>query len=148
METPKKIDRRVVMAGLAAVVLSAAAALMMQPALAQANGAQTRNMTAVPDLGGSVNIRDAMSDLVRDSVKVSFTDAAATAQEQVENGAVVGGKLATIQGYLVYSFRVVDYDAGTSRVVIVDAGNGQVLYTSDDVPMHEGFGPGRHFWAR
>ena len=35
METPKKLDSKVVMTGIIAVVLSVAAVLIMQPALAQ-----------------------------------------------------------------------------------------------------------------
>lgn len=145
METPKKTDSRVVMTGIAAVVLSVAAMLMMQPALAQTNSTETDNRTGIPELNGSVNLEESMNEFVRDSIQVSFTDAAATAQSQVENGVVIGGQLTSVQGYLAYTFMVANYDAGTSHMVIVDAGNGEVLYTSDEMPLHNGglgrFGP-------
>jgi len=133
METPKKVNKKVVMAGIMAAVLSVAAVLIMQPALAQANSTST-----APELHGSVSIANATNDFVRDNVKVSFNDAASTAQSQVSNGVVLGGKLTVAQGFLVYSFNVANYDAGTSRIVIVDAGNGSVLYTSDEMPLHYG----------
>ena len=133
METPKKVNKKVVMAGIMAAVLSVAAVLIMQPALAQTNSTAT-----APELRGSVSIANATNDFVRDNVKVSFNDAASTAQSQVSNGVVLGGKLTVAQGFLVYSFNVANYDAGTSRIVIVDAGNGSVLYTSDEMPLHYG----------
>ena len=133
METPKTVNKKVVMAGIMAAVLSVAAVLIMQPALAQANSTAT-----APELHGSVSIANATNDFVRDNVKVSFNDAASTAQSQVSNGVVLGGKLTVAQGFLVYSFNVANYDAGSSRIVIVDAGNGSVLYTSDEMPLHYG----------
>ena len=54
------------------------------------------------------------------------------------NERVTGGQLAQVQGYLVYTFKVVNYDAGTYKVVIVDAGNGSVLYTSDSMTLQNG----------
>jgi hypothetical protein len=48
-----------------------------------------------------------------------------------------------VQGYLVYIFKIANFDAETSRIVIVDAGNGAVLYTSGDMPFHfDGLGCG------
>jgi hypothetical protein len=39
---------------------------------------------------------------------------------------------------LVYIFKLANFDAQTSRTVIVDAGNGSVLYTSGDMPLYFG----------
>jgi len=64
--------------------------------------------------------------------------AASTAQSQVNNGAVISGRLAVLQGYLVYVFNVADYSAGTLRVVVVDAGNGSVLSTSQAMTLFNG----------
>jgi uncharacterized membrane protein YkoI len=133
METPKKVNTKVVMAGIAALVLSVAAVLIMQPAIAQTN-----STTSTPELKGSVSIANATNEFVRDNVKVSFNDATSTAQSQVSNGVVIGGKLTIAQGFLVYTFNVANYDAGTSRIVIIDAGNGGVLYTSDEMPLRYG----------
>jgi len=133
METPKNVNSKVVMAGIIAVVLSVAAVLIMQPALAQTN-----STASTPELKGSVSIENATNDFVRGNVKVSFNDAASTAQSQVNNGVVIGGKLTIAQGFLVYTFNVANYDAGTSRIVIVDAGNGSVVYTSGEMPLRYG----------
>ena len=138
----------VVVVAVLAVALSTTAVLMLQqPALAQ-NQTSNATSSAIPDLKGSVNVQNATNDFIKQNVKVSFTDAANTAQSKVDNGAVVGGRLAVVQGYLTYTFNVANYDAGTSRIVIVDAGNGQVLYTSNEMPLHYGglggFGCGWH----
>jgi uncharacterized membrane protein YkoI len=135
---------------LLAAALSTTAVLMLQPALAQSNATST-----IPDLNGSVSIQDATNDFIQENVGVDFTGAANIAQGEVDGGTVVGGKLGVVQGYLVYTFNVANYDAGTSRIVIVDAGNGNVLYTSDEMPLRYGglggFGCGGHggyghFW--
>jgi uncharacterized membrane protein YkoI len=139
-----------VMAGVMVAVLSAAAAIFMtQSALAQqsaTNSTQTTNpqaptmkpgaTTTMPQLKGSVNVRDAAKAFLRDNVKVSYANALSAAQGAVSNGTVVGGQLTIAQGYLVYEFKVANLNAGTSQTVIVDAGNGSVLYTSPSMPMH------------
>jgi uncharacterized membrane protein YkoI len=132
-----------VVALLAAALSTTAVLMLQQPALAQSNATST-----IPDLEGSVSIEDATNDFIRENVEIDFTGAANIAQGQVDGGTVVGGKLGVMQGYLVYTFNVANYDSGTSRIVIVDAGNGDVLYTSDEMPLHYGglggFGCGRH----
>jgi len=146
-----------VMAGVMVAVLTAAV-FMTQPALAQlgTNSTQSNNSTQpqqqqgqqnMPQLKGSVNIRDAAKAFLRDNVKVSFDSAVSTAQKAVSNGTVIGGQLTVAQGYLVYSFKVANFDAGTSQIVIVDAGNGSVLYTSGNMPLHFGGVGGGHGWC-
>jgi uncharacterized membrane protein YkoI len=143
-----------VMAGVMAAVLATAAVFMTQPALAQQGTNSTQSNKGIPQqqqqqqqqsilqLKGSVNLRDAAKAFLRDNAKVPFSTALSTAQGAVSNGTVVGGQLTVAQGYLVYAFKVVNFDAGTSKIVIVDAGNGSVLYTSSDMPMHFGGGFG------
>src|SRR5919106_5933273 len=94
--------------------------------------------TEVPQLNGSVNIRDQANQFLQDSVQVPFATALETAQAQVENGTAISGSLGVVQGYLVYIFKLANFDAETSRIVIVDAGNGSVLYTSGDMPLYFG----------
>ncbi|MDQ5875406.1 MAG: hypothetical protein M3288_01045, partial [Thermoproteota archaeon] len=62
---------------------------------------------------------------------VSFVTAAQTAQQQVVNGTVLGGHMGVVQGYLVYTFFVAEIDNQTGRLVVVDTGNGNVLFTSE-----------------
>jgi uncharacterized membrane protein YkoI len=105
----------------------------------ETNSTQPNIMRAeVPQLNGSVNIRDQANQFLRDSVQVPFATALETAQAQVGNGTAISGSLGVVQGYLVYIFKLANFDAETSRIVIVDAGNGSVLYTSGDMPLHFG----------
>jgi uncharacterized membrane protein YkoI len=100
-----------------------------------------QKFSPIPDIKGSVN---AGSELMS-NVKVSFSDAAKTAADAA-NGTVLGGSLTIEQSYLVYSFRVLSGDQ--AKTVIVDAGNGSVLYTSEGFPadvMSEINGPGNFF---
>ena len=88
--------------------------------------------TAPPQIQGSVNLQQ----LLLSNVQTKFTDAANTAAGAVTNGQVISGSLAVIQGSVVYNFKVID---GTNIYsVIVDAGNGKVLYTSQGHPIQLG----------
>jgi len=141
MEKREYIDRKLLIAGILASVLSIsiATAFLLQSAAAQTNSTTTIHMTSqLPQINGSVNIQQEANKFIQDNVKVTFNTAASTAQSQVEGGSIVAGYLGVVQGYLVYTFNVANYDEGTSRIVIVDAGNGQVLYTSDALPLHYG----------
>jgi uncharacterized membrane protein YkoI len=106
--------------------------------------AQEQEMNkSVPQINGTVNVREAMNDYLDENVQVSFAEATETAQAEVENGTVVGGHLGVVQGYLVYRFFIVDSDAGLGYMTIVDAGNGEVLYTSEGTETNGmGFGHG------
>src|SRR5437867_8299371 len=79
----------------------------------------------VPQIQGSVNLQQQ----ILSKVQTKFSSAADTAASAVSNGKVIGGSLTVIQGYLVYSFKVID-DKNMVYSVIVDAGTGQVLNTS------------------
>lgn len=86
-----------------------------------------QKFTPIPAIKGSVNAENELMS----KVQVSFSDAAKTAADAGQ-GTVTGGNLAVEQGYLVYSFRVLSGDQ--AKTVIVDAGNGQVIYTSEGFP--------------
>lgn len=144
-----------VMAGVVVAILTTTAVFVTQPALAQLgtnstqpNSGNTLQQPVMPQLNGSVNVQNAAKAFLRDNVKVPFSTAVETAQKTVSNGTVIGGQLTVAQGYLVYAFKVVNLDAGTSKMVIVDAGNGSVLYTTNDMPMHFGGFGGGHGCAR
>ncbi len=81
---------------------------------------------------GSINL----PQTILSSVKTSFTTAANTAAGQVTGGQVLSGGLVVQQGYVVYAFKVTDGKSVYS--VIVDAGNGQVLKTSQGHPLSIG----------
>jgi uncharacterized membrane protein YkoI len=96
----------------------------------------------LPKINGSVNVVDNMKNFLKESTKIPFSQAAQTAEKQV-NGTVIGGHIGVIQGYLVYTFAVVGNQ--TLYKTIIDAGNGQVLYTSQGHPVGPfGAGPFGH----
>ena len=99
---------------------------------AQTAGTTTPSQTTPPKIQGSVNLQQ----MILSSVQTKFTDAANTAAGAVTNGQVIGGNLAVIQGSVVYSFKV--FDGTNIYSVIVDAGNGKVLYTSQGHPFQLG----------
>jgi uncharacterized membrane protein YkoI len=137
----------VVLAGIAVVTAALVGLLapyIMDQASAQTTGnnqtapSSTTNQTNAPQIKGSISIRNATNDFVKNNVKVSFVDAANTAKGQVTNGIVLGGRLSITQGFLTYTFKVANLDSSMMKIVVVDAGNGKVLYTSNDLPLFNG----------
>jgi uncharacterized membrane protein YkoI len=111
-----------------------------------------------PNINGSVNVRDGLKNFFAENAKVPFITAAQTAQGQIANGTVLGGHIDVTQGYLTYTYMIADPTNDTVHKVIIDAGNGQVLHTSEGKQIgslgksifepfgqgrgHEGFGHG------
>ena len=89
----------------------------------------------LPQINGSVSLANETSNFINENVKVSFPAAAQTAQGQVTNGTVLGGHLGVLQGYLVYTFFVSGTDNQLGHLVVVDSGNGSVLFTSEGHPF-------------
>lgn len=104
--------------------------LVATPVLAVIGHKMMGNSTT-SKITGSVNVADAIKNFTKDNQKVPFSAASATAEKQVTNGKVLGGHIGIAQGYLVYTFFVVNPENQTGYKVIVDPGNGQVLYTSE-----------------
>ena len=130
----------------AAALVGLLAPYLMDQASAQSSGnnqtassSSTTNQTnAPPQIKGSISIRNATSEFIKNNVKVSFVDAANTAKGQVTNGMITGGRLSVTQGFLTYTFSVANPDSSMMKIVVVDAGNGKVLYTSNDFPLFNG----------
>lgn len=131
------LNKKVIIVAILAV--GAVSAILVAPSIAQATVQQQRKMMwageGMPQINGSVSIANQTSNLINENVKVSFVTAAETAQGQVDNGRVIGGHLSVIQGYLVYTFFVTNTANQTGHITIVDAGNGDVLYTSEGQPL-------------
>ena len=129
--TTKLIIAYVLAAGL---IASAIVTVMpVATAVPPMKGSQMANIT------GSVSVKDAIKNFIKENQKVTFSQASQTAESQVNNGTVVAGRLGIAQGYLVYTFLVLDSGNETASKVIIDAGNGQVLHTSEAHAM-KGFG--------
>lgn len=170
MSTTKNFLTKKVIIVVAVLAVSALSAILVASSLAQATAQeqQQRMMMrfgeGIPQINGSVSLANEASNFINENVNVSFVAAAQTAQGQVTNGTVLGGHLGVMQGYLVYTFFVADTSNQTGHLVVVDAGNGDVLYTSEGRsfgsfghPMmfgpwggHGGFGewhgPGKPHW--
>jgi uncharacterized membrane protein YkoI len=96
-----------------------------------------------PTINGSVSISDNVGNFLKENTKIPFIAAAETAQQRITNGTVLGGHLGVTQGYLVYTYLVANPSDKTIHKVIIDAGNGQVLITSEGISW-ESFGQSRH----
>ena len=85
----------------------------------------------MPTINGSVNVRDGIKNFFAENAKTPFITGAQTAQEQIVNGTVLGGHLGVTQGYLTYTYLVANPTTDAAHKVIIDAGNGLVLSTSE-----------------
>src|SRR5215216_2166053 len=124
----------------AGILLSAAFVLAspLENSLAQQQQQSGMNKTitaseygAIPKINGSVNVKDGIRNFFTENAKTPFITAAQTAQNQIANGTVLGGHIGVTQGYLTYTYFVANPTNDTAHIVIIDAGNGQVLYTSE-----------------
>jgi uncharacterized membrane protein YkoI len=139
MSTTKNFLSKKVIIVVAVLAVGALSAVLVASSLAQATAQQEQQqrmmMTwsgeGMPQINGSVSLANEASNFINENVKVSFVAATETAQGQVTNGSVLGGHMGIVQGYLVYTFFVADAANQTGHLVVVDAGNGNVLYTSE-----------------
>ena len=83
----------------------------------------------MPEISGSLPASDSMQENI-EMEKIHFSVATAVAENAVTDGQAIKGKLEVVQGFLVFKFGIVDSD-GLFHKVIVDAGNGFTLYTSE-----------------
>jgi uncharacterized membrane protein YkoI len=114
---------------LLAMIVGVAVIASIGGSLAYAQTAGSGSGQTQTPIQGSVNL----PQMILSSVKTPFTTAATTAAGQVTGGQVLSGGLRVIHGSVVYAFKVTDGKSVYS--VIVDAGNGQVLKTSQGHPL-------------
>ena len=127
---------KIIIPGVLGIVLLTVVLTMFNPMSAIAQIATTdSSVNQKPVITGSVNVKDTIKNFINDNKKVSFSDAAATAEKQVENGSVIGGHVGIEQGYLVYTFFVIDTKNDTGYKIVIDAGNGSVLNKSEGKPL-------------
>lgn len=138
----KLVSKKVLVPAALAVAV-ALVVLAVPPAIAASSG-QNMAMSQMPKINGTVNAGQAMKDYINSNVKVTLSQASDTAAKQVDNGKAVGAHLGVVQGYLVYTVFVVD-GSSQGHMVIVDAGNGSVLYKTDAMPFGGFGGPFGHF---
>src|SRR5215207_10417026 len=138
MSTTKNFLTKKVIIVVAVLAVGALSVVLVASSLAQATAQeqQQRMMMrsfgeGIPQINGSVSLANEASNFINENVNVSFVEAAQTAQGQVTNGTALGGHLGVVQGYLVYKFFVADTTNQIGHLTVIDAGNGEVLYTSE-----------------
>ena len=83
----------------------------------------------LPNIIGSIPLRTTISGALSSKVKTSLIDAIGIAQKSVgSNTSSTLGLLRPLNGYLVYDIHVKNNANNTNYAVIVDPGNGKVLY--------------------
>ena len=135
------LSKKVIIVAILAV--GVVSAILVAPSIVQATAQQQQERRmmmmwlgeGIPQINGSVSVANETSNFINENVKVPFVAATQTAQGQVTNGTVFGGHLGVVQGYLVYKFFVADTANQTGHLTVIDAGNGEVLYTSEGQPL-------------
>ena len=112
--------------------ISSASAILQQPTNTTTKGLGNGQL---PKVNGSINVMQVTKNVIKDNLKVPFSQAADIAGKQITNGTVIGGHIGVVQGYLVYTFFAVNPGTQTGYLTVVDAGNGKVLYTSPGQQM-------------
>jgi hypothetical protein len=98
----------------------------------------------LPNITGSIPLRSTISGALSSKVKTSLTHAIGIAQKAVgPNTSATLGLMRPLNGYLVYDIHVKNNANNTTYAVIVDPGNGKVLY-KQALPSLSGGGMG-HF---
>ena len=89
------------------------------------------NQFQIPEIAGTITITEPSNDY-SDKDPITLSVAMAVAENSVENGKAMWGKLDVVQGFLIYKIGVLTSDDVFHKAV-VDAGNGEGLYISDGV---------------
>ena len=99
---------------------------------------QVRNL---PNITGSIPLRSTISGALSSKVKTSLADAIGIAQKAVgPNTSATLGLLRPLNGYLVYDIHVKNNADNTTHAVIVDPGNGKILYNQPLASLFGGDG--------
>jgi hypothetical protein len=99
----------------------------------QMNGVYANN---IPQINGTLNLKNNTNGISIKNMAVPFLTATQSAQNAIINGTIINGHIGITQGYLTYNFAVTNPINNTLSNVIVDAGNGKVLYTSPGISIN------------
>ena len=94
------------------------------------------NNNSIPKINGTINLKNNTNNISVGNVTVPFLTAAQSAQGAMANGKIIGGNIGVTQGFLTYNFAISNPTNNTLSKVIVDAGNGKVLYTSPGMSIN------------
>ncbi|MDH3825628.1 MAG: hypothetical protein OES14_07540, partial [Nitrosopumilus sp.] len=84
---------------------------------------------SIPEISGTITISEESQDYSNDA-SISLIDAMEVAENSVEDGKALWGKLDVVQGFLVYKIGVLTTD-DIFHMVVVDAGDADALYVSE-----------------
>jgi len=93
-------------------------------------------MHNIPEIEGTIPVGESIRENI-ESVKIDALEAGTIASESIEEGKVLLGGIMPAQGYLVYHYAVVSPVDDQLYRVIVDAGNGEILHTSEGTSIAE-----------
>ena len=83
------------------------------------------------NITGSINLMSTISKAIASEVKVSFSDAATSAEKSVGNGShAVAAHIAGDNGYLVYNIAVMEPN-GKVHKIIIDPADGKILLSRE-----------------
>jgi hypothetical protein len=106
-------------------------------------GSQNQTMMGYgPNVTGSVAIEPTVAKAITSQVHISLANASLTAEKAVgTNAHAAAVRIGVVHGFLVYVALVID-SSYSLHSVIVDAGNGKVLASTQVALMGPGPGPG------
>lgn len=91
---------------------------------------------------GSIPLSSTITNAFSSNVKTPLNEAVLTAQKAVgSNSSAILGYLRPLKGYLVYDIHVINNANKTTFAVIVDPGNGHILYHQALTPFSSGGHP-------
>ncbi|MFL6419519.1 MAG: PepSY domain-containing protein [Nitrososphaeraceae archaeon] len=104
------------------------------------------NASPIANITGSIPLGPTISGAIYSKVKTTLSDAATIAQKAVgTNTSATLAFIRPLNGYLVYDVHVRNNSNNTTTAVIIDAGNGKVLYMQTPPSLKfGGFGFGHH----
>jgi hypothetical protein len=130
-----------VVAAAIALALGTFVSVLSSEASAQANNTGSNASSIGPEVGsqntvghpinftGSIPLRSTINKAISSVIKVTLIEAVSTAQKLIgSNSSATLAILRPLIGYLVYDVHVRNNSNNTSYAVIIDPGNGQVLY--------------------
>jgi len=118
------------MGSIVAISFLAAGSIMVPNANAQPM--KVNNMTSAPQANwtGSIDIISVIRNAFDPLIQITLSDATSAAQQHVgEKSSAIASFIHPVNGYLVYITYVIDANNQVIKV-ITDAGNGQILETS------------------
>src|SRR6476660_3446777 len=109
------------------------------PSTSSPSSLPTNTALSSPNWVGSIQVSNALSQMIQSKVHTTLGNAAAGAEKAVGiNSHATSANLGEERGYLVYTVRIVDGNSNSHKV-IVDPGNGKVLFAQsifDDQEEH------------